>query len=279
MNSTVVRRIIISTIISAVLCFTGSILITLGNNETTQMTIIECLLKYDKSFFEQNSITLSNVVGTGLLSLWLNILLPFITSLPGLFVFADTMHGFWRMEYIRKSKRNYRIKKFFSICLYGAIPATLGYLLYVLILIPFFPYGSSCNTRNEEGVVVVISNAPPISEFIGNLALNMATLFLVAFITSALCLCIFLILKNRYKAVGIPLITYYLLYEVSLALYGKFIRDFRLFIISPYFVVGAGKYIMEAFSLPYVTLFIGLILIIAGFYILYYFLLNRRLEQ
>lgn len=279
MNKSMLRRIGFSAIVAAALCFAGSIEIVVGNNETLKMTIIEFVFKHDRTFFMGHFITLFNVADAGLASLWLIILLPFITSLPGLFGFADTMQGFWRMEYIRKSKRSYRIKKFFTVCTSGAISVILGYLLYVLTIIPFFPYYIPYNTTSEDGLSILVNEPPPVMEFISGIASNMGILFLVSFLTSAVCLCIFLALKNRYKAVGMPLIVYYLLYEIAIAMYGKFNRDVRMYIFSPYFIVNYGKWIAEAFSMPYICFYIGLMLIIVGLYALYAMLLNRRLER
>lgn len=279
MNTMVIRRTIVSILITAILCFLGSLEIVIGNNETLKMTIVEFIFKQDRIFFEHNSITSFNIANAGLASLWLIILLPFITSLPGLFGFADTMQGFWRMEYIRKSKRRYRLKKFLTSCTTGAVSVILGYLLYVVITFSLFPYHVSYNITSADGKTTIATEAPPITEFLSGIASNVGILFVFSFFTSALCICIFLALKNRYKAVGTPLIIYYLLYEVALALYAKFNRDVRMYIISPYFIINFGKWIAEAFSMPYIYFYIGFVLIIAGLYALYAALLNRRLER
>lgn len=261
------------------MCFTGTISIIAENGQSVKITVIECLLKNDPSFWEQYSISLFGATGAGITSLWFIILLPLLDSIPALFSFADTFSGFWRMEYIRKSKRFYRIKKFITICLSGAIPAVLGYMIFVLTLIPFVPYGYDITTTDENGEQIVFNTGAPIEEFISTTALNTLTLFLIGIITSAICLTLYILLKNRYKSVGIPLIIYYLSYAVSLALYTKHISDFRLLVFSPYFVVTTGKSIMEAMEVPYALLFVGLGLIIGIFYLIYHFLLKRRLEQ
>lgn len=124
MNRILLKRIGISAFITLLLCFTTTMQVWVGQEEL-KMTVFEWIFKYDKDYYINNKITVFHPASVGLTNLWLSILLPFTCSLPGLFGFVDTMRGYWRFEYIRKSKRFYRIKKFLMTCLSGAIGTSL----------------------------------------------------------------------------------------------------------------------------------------------------------
>lgn len=215
MNRILLKRIGISTFMTLLLCLTAPLVLFI-NNEEVKMTVFEWIFKYDWDFYIKNMITVFSPATGGLSNLWLSVLLPFTCSLPGLFGFADTMRGYWRLEYIRKSKCHYRIRKFSMVCFSGAIGTSLGYLIYVLMLLPIFPYDVPTTTRLESGELFTFP-PPPIMDFISSVASRFIILFFISFLTSAICICVYLLTENRYKAVGMLIVIYYLLYETSAA--------------------------------------------------------------
>ena len=244
------------------------------------MSMIEFMFKYDKAFYMENNFDMIRVMNNGANGIWFTVFLPLKVSITGLFSFGDTMQGFWRLEYNRGSKRSYRIRNFFNICGVGAMGVTLGYLLYTLAVIPFFPYYTPLVIPPHDGLPEEIINSPLTSlEFLGNIFSKLGILFLFSFLTSEICLCIFLASKYRYIAVGIPLICFYLLINISNSLSVKSL-DARMYYVSPTAMVAGSAYTFrQAFNMSFGWLLLAELLVIAGLYVLYMKLLDWRLKR
>lgn len=142
-----------------------------------------------------------------------------------------------------------------------------GYLIYILILLPIFPYDFPTTTRLENGEAITLPPTPVI-KFISLIASELIILFFISVITCTICICIYLITQNRYKAVGMPIIAYYLLYEVSLHYYRQSSLSWY---ISPYFIIN--------YAPKTIFLYLGLTILILCLYMVYAKLLDRRLSR
>ena len=196
MNKIPIQRIVFAVIITAAICFVSPIYLEMY--DMPNMSMIEFMFKFDKAFFMENNFDMVRVMNNGANGIWFTVFLPLTVSITGLFSFGDTMQGFWRLEYIRGSKRSYRVRNFLNVCGVGAMGVTLGYLLYTLMVIPFFPYYTPFVIPAHDGLPEEIINSRLTGlEFLGEIFSKLGILFLFSFLTAAICLCIFLAMKNQ----------------------------------------------------------------------------------
>jgi len=284
MNVLFLRRIGFTVITGAVICFLSPVSLPwLGIENITQL---EFLLLHRDVLEENSFLNMTSVSTIALTNVWFVILIPLMVCVPGLFIFADSLQGFWRMEYIRTTKRLYRLKKFISVCALGSCGVPASYLLYILIVCPFYP--DALSPTNDFSINAFTEHI--LCKFFGvgdtgmyplflYILLNIINVYLFSFLTATICLCIYLTLRSRYKAVGLPIISYYLLMCISTAMFNKSGWDTRLHLFSPlYFIASPDIWFPEAFGVSFFWLPFSIIVVIFGMYVLYVKLLMRRIE-
>ena len=161
--------------------------------------------------------------------IWTAIFLPLLCSAPFLLTFASEMKGNYRLKLSRIGSFNrYWNKIFFRSGLSGAGCVTMGYMLFSAAVFAYFPHMSEYPAEVPIGAGVFERMAvrksldgtlnklfgSSESEFLYWLptAINV---FAYSFLVAIICLALYLLIMNRYKAIGMPMIVFYLAEQFS----------------------------------------------------------------
>lgn len=192
-------------------------------------SIIAHIFLDDSSLFLKETSSYAAPFVCSLTHIWSAIFLPMLTSVPYLLHFAGEMKGNYRLKIARIGSFNrYWNKVFFKSGLLGAVCVTAGYVVYSIVVFAYFPhmseypaeainsadmYTQMAVRRPLNGTLNRIFNNPE-SEFLYWLerAINV---FAYSFLVAVLCLMLYLLIMNRYKAIGMPMIVFYLVEQFS----------------------------------------------------------------
>lgn len=161
--------------------------------------------------------------------IWTAVFLPLLCSAPFLLTFASEMKGNYRLKICRiGSFGKYWSKVFFKSGILGAGCVTAGYALFSAAVFSYFPHMSEYPTEpaNPNDVFSMMAVRSPLSGTLNKLFGNTESEFLFwlqapinifaySFLTAIICLVLYLMIMNRYKAIGIPMIVFYLAEQFS----------------------------------------------------------------
>lgn len=222
---------VLSIVFTVILCFM-TVYHIIGV-DVPQRTIIQHILFSDKQSLFATPMYSAPFVCDGIfVNQWFIIFVPMLSSMPFLMQFAGEFNGFYRMQLARMNFKKYWNRVFFKIGFSGACSVTIGYAVFSLITRNFFPKLS----EYPAGEVVQLNSAMnrlfrTQNELV--FWLNRAiVIFTFVFLISQVCLLIFLLCMNRYKAIGLPMITFYLLDQISNSLYQNNFNG-KYYIVSP----------------------------------------------
>lgn len=222
---------VLSIVFTVILCFM-TVYYIIGV-DVPQRTIIQHILFSDKQSLLATPMYSAPFVCDGIfVNQWFIIFVPMLSSMPFLMQFAGEFNGFYRMQLARMSFKKYWNRVFFKIGFSGACSVTIGYAVFSLITRNFFP---KLSEYPAEEVVQLNSAMNRLFKTQNELVfwLNRAiVIFTFVFLISQVCLLIFLLCMNRYKAIGLPMITFYLLDQISNSLYQNNFNG-KYYIISP----------------------------------------------
>lgn len=258
---------------SVILCFIISILGNISSVNNKDMTVFEFIIS--GKCYSNTSPTIYHGISYSLSGSWFSTLLPLLVAIPGLLPYADHMQsGFWRYSIVRVGKKNYIRKCWLSNVVTGSLAVTLGYLLYCAVVLMNFRsvddkniylMNPLCKLLDIQSIFVVI-------------AFKALILMIFSFFTVSICLCMYLITDNKYKAIGMPIIMFYLLSSVSDNI-SKKSDNLKIQIISPQQLISSSEYWFETcYGVSYWILPISFAALIILLYAAYSVVMKRRLE-
>lgn len=187
-------------------------------------TVISQIFTYDREmFFESPNHSAANVCGNSE-AIWFTMFLPLICSLPFLPRLSAELKGNYRLKLSReRSYKKYWNKTFIHSVLSGAFSVTAGYLIYCGMIYCYYPHNSYFPDRatlDEDSREYYEMGRQKLFSFLNDLfdtqneyvyVLNQAiNVFAYAVMISALCLLLYLLMRNKYRALGIPIMVLYL---------------------------------------------------------------------
>lgn len=274
-----VRSFILSAFIMLAMCFGTGMYIYDESGATISVTLLEFYI----SDAQAENIYM---IQDGLSGNWTSVLIPVIVSLPSLLLFADTeQSGYWRFQKIRSTNQRYCAKTFICTCASGAFATLLGFAIFTSLMLLKYPSPSSqSNLPPEDRVPIVLLTDNPLCRLVGKesialfILLRFVVVLVFAFLIAAVCLNLFILLKNRYKAIGMPLIIIYLLNSISTALtMENKMSDARYSILSPSSVLKSCEVWFEkAFEISFWYMFLLMVIMIVVSYISFCALIKRR---
>ena len=161
--------------------------------------------------------------------IWTAVFLPLLCSAPFLLAFASEMKGNYRLKLSRIGSFNrYWNKIFFRSGLSGAGCVTAGYILFSAAVFAYFPKMSEypAEQKNTSDVFSMMAVRKPLDGTLNKLFKNTESEFLYwlptainvfaySFLVAIICLALYLLIMNRYKAIGMPMIVFYLAEQFS----------------------------------------------------------------
>ena len=268
-------------ILFAVVCATVSFLGSASYLDTDGKAHIVTIFNYH-FLMHGNSNTRVDMILAGTAGNWYSVLMPLFVSAPGLLRFADSeQSGYWRFNKTRQTAKQYTRNTYLNICGTGTAVVLLGYLIFTVFMLR---YPVPVPFVDEDGFVMEtpitlnplcrLLDAPI---FLWWCVLRFAVVGLNAWLCASFCYLIYLLTLNKFKAIGFPLILIYLLNSVSTQLFLDHNWDTRFCILSPCDLIRSSETWFEnAFKISFWWLPFGLLLLIAGLYLITAKLLQRR---
>ena len=194
--------------------------------------------------------------------IWSAIFLPMLASIPYLLHFAGEMKGNYRLRIARiGSFGKYWNKVFFKSGLWGAGCVMAGYTLFSIIVFSYFPHMSEypAEATNPADIYAQMAIRLPLDGILNRLFNNTESellywiptainVFIYSFVVAVMCLALYLLIMNRYKAIGMPMIVFYLAEQVSNR---KSLETFnpKYYILSPRFLLISAEQIFSIFKI------------------------------
>lgn len=256
---------VLTIIFTIILCFM-TVYYIIGV-DVPQRTIIQHILFSDKQSLLATPMYSAPFVCDGIfVNQWFIIFVPMLSSMPFLMQFAGEFNGFYRMQLARMSFKKYWNRVFFKIGFSGACSVTVGYAVFSLITRKFFPKLSEYPAEETMQLNSAMNRLfKTQNEFVFWLS-RAVVIFTFVFLISQVCLLIFLLCMNRYKAIGLPMITFYLLDQISNSLYRNN-YDGKYYIISPKNILFFTDFTFESWGFNYWWYFIFVVIVTITLYI------------
>ncbi len=193
--------------------------------------------------------------------IWSAIFLPMLASVPYLLHFAGEMKGNYRLKIARIGSFNrYWNKVFFKSGLLGAGCVTAGYTIFSIVVFAYFPHMSEypAEATNPTDIYAQVAVRRPLEGILNRLFNNTESellywiptavnIFAYSFLVAVLCLALYLLIMNRYKAIGMPMIVFYLAEQFSTR---KTLETFnpKYSLLSPRYLLINAEYTFSAFK-------------------------------
>lgn len=219
---------VIASILLTVVIFITNKYVVIPTN-APQKTIIGHILSDDSSLFLKESSNYSAPIVSRLTHIWTAIFLPMLAAIPYLLLFASEMKGNYRIVIARIGSFNkYWNRVFFKAGLLGAGCVTAGYAIFSATVFSYFPHMSEYPVEAPLGANTfeMMAVRRPLTGIINNLFGNTESellywipwainIFAYSFLIAILCLLLYLLIMNRYKAIGMPMIVFYLVEQFA----------------------------------------------------------------
>lgn len=193
--------------------------------------------------------------------IWTAIFLPLLCSAPFLLTFANEMKGNYRLKITRiGSLSGYWNKVFFKSGLSGAGCVTAGYTLFSAAVFAYFPHMSEYPAEPQNiDIFSMMAIRYPLEGTLNRLFNNTESellywlpfalnIFAYSFLVAIFCLLIYLLLMNRYKAIGMPMIVFYLAEQLSNRRIADTLNS-KWLVISPRSLLINAEYTFSVFGI------------------------------
>lgn len=193
--------------------------------------------------------------------IWTAIFLPLLCSAPFLLTFASEMKGNYRLKITRiGSLSGYWNKAFFKSGLSGAGCVTMGYMLFSAAVFAYFPHMSEYPAEPQNiDIFSMMAVRHPLEGTLNRLFNNTESellywlpfalnIFAYSFLVAIFCLLIYLLLMNRYKAIGMPMIVFYLAEQLSNRRIADTLNS-KWLVISPRSLLINAEYTFSVFGI------------------------------
>lgn len=196
-------RCIFCIIFVTLLCFTSNIYI--DPMTTQEFSVIEVLMKVDKSeLLSDFSLININVISAGCGD-YLKMFFPILASYPFVTCFCEERrNGFIKYRLIRGNKRAYYLGSIVSSLCVGGFIASVGFLIYALLVYFLFPNPS------QFGQDTFINNPLFENSFVIYLILQILLIFIYGAISSLAAFFVCCITTNEYIACCVSFLAVYI---------------------------------------------------------------------
>lgn len=252
-------------------------------------SIIAHIFLDDSSVFLKESSNYSAPYVCRLTHIWTAIFLPMLASTPYLLHFAGEMKGNYRLKITRIGSFNrYWNRVFFKSGLLGAGCVTAGYTIFSIVVFAYFPHMSEypAEATNSADMYAQMAVRRPLNGTLNKLFNNTESellywiptavnIFAYSFLVAVLCLLLYLLIMNRYKAIGMPMIVFYLVEQFSTR---KSLETFnpKYNILSPrWLLINAGQ-IFSIFKINGLWYLVFFTIAAAAFYFAGWALFRKR---
>lgn len=217
----------VAVILTAVIFLTNSYVIIPTN--IPHRTILDHIISDDSALFLKESSSYSSSMVSRFTHIWTAVFLPMLAAIPYLLLFASEMKGNYRMVIARIGCFNkYWNRVFFKAGLLGAGCVTAGYAIFSATVFSYFPHMSEypAEAPASADIFQTMAVRRPLSGILNNLFGNTESellywipwainIFAYSFLVAILCLLLYLLIMNRYKAIGMPMIVFYLVEQFA----------------------------------------------------------------
>lgn len=186
-------------------------------------TVIEYMLTVNGEIFLTSSGHSAPLICCSVNNRWFALFLPLLCALPSIRRISAELNGNYRLQLVReKSFSRYWSKTFLRSGFFGAVCVTVGFLIFCTAVFCYFPHNAEYLLEYPENSLEELTLQrklldSPLNKLFGTQSellyiFNCAlTIFVFAFVISVLCLTTYLLVKNSYKALGLPMIAFFLL--------------------------------------------------------------------
>lgn len=225
-------------------------------------SIIEHMLFDDSAIFLKESSNYSAPMVSRTVSIWATVFLPMLASIPYLMLFASKMKGNYRLIIFRigSFEKSWR-RVFLRMGCLGAGCVTAGYAIFSAAVSAYFPHMSEypveapANASVYETMAVRYPLDGIFNKLFGNTESELLywlpwaiNVFAYSFLVAILCLLLYLLIMNRYKAIGIPMIVFYLAEQLAARkIYDTFNPKYE--ILSPHSLMINAEYTFSIFGI------------------------------
>ncbi len=242
-------------------------------------SIIAHIFLDDSSLFLKETSNYSAPYVCDITHIWSAIFLPMLASVPYLLHFAGEMKGNYRLKITRIGSFNrYWNKVFFKSGLLGAGCVTAGYVIFSIVVFAYFPHMSEYPTEvlNPADIYSQMAVRRPLEGILNRLFNNTESellywiptavnIFVFSFLVAVLCLLLYLFIMNRYKAIGMPMIVFYLAEQFSTR---KTLETFnpKYSLLSPRYLLINAEYTFSVFKVNGLWYIVFFVLAAIAFY-------------
>lgn len=275
---------LLSIIVFIILIFsTGCVLL---DTSTPSYSIAEFIFKTDKSLWlEYSSYSCISIFSQGFANQWIGIFIPFLAAFSCVPVFCDEYNSnYWRHIAERTGFRKYICSKFICSIIISVSLISICYLIFAVVCFSIFPfpneYADSVYTAdwfNYYGFNRIFGSDSVLLFIFGRIL----TSGLIAQIGGLFCLAVSSVTMSKYVSLGIPVLTYFFFAQVAKPyMYSGKMEDAKF-----YFLDNSARFssVVNWFSdytgLSLAFAYIYFLLVIAVFFVLYYYVMKRRLKQ
>ena len=192
-------------------------------------TIIGHMLTDDSSIFLLESSNYSAPLICSSTHIWSAVFLPMLASMPYLLLFSGEMNGNYRIKIPRIGNFDkYWNRIFLKAGFWGASCVTTGYMIFSAAVFAYFPHMSEYPEEAAIGndIFSMMAVRRPLDGTINKLFGNTESellywlpkainVFMYSFLVAVLCMLLYILTMNRYKAIGVPMIVFYLAEQLS----------------------------------------------------------------
>lgn len=249
-------------------------------------TIIGHMLTHSGDVFLSSAINSAPLICTSIMHKWFPMFLPLLCTLPFISEISAELKGNYRLRLVREgSFSKYWRKTYFAGSLSSALSVTSGYLLFCAIVYSYFPKNSEFLTGYPEDSVEQFEiQREELNSSLNSLfhtqneyiyVLNQVLIILFyAFAISLLCLLLFLLVKNKYKAIGLPLIVFFLLEQTVDSLWLK--GHIKSLILSPRYLLFWTEISFKGWKLSIIWYFAVMVVLSVLMYFLGKMIFRKR---
>lgn len=225
-------------------------------------TIIGHIFLDDREMFLSESSNYSGSMVCRSTHIWTAVFLPLLCSTPFLMTFASEMKGNYRLKISRIGSFNrYWNKVFLKSGLWGAGCVTAGYAIFSAVVFAYFPHMSEypAEPKAMNDVFSMMAVRRPLDGTLNKLFNNTESEFLYwlptainiftySFLVAIMCLALYLLIMSRYKALGMPMIVFYLAEQFSTRKMFETLNP-KYDILSPRFLLINAEQIFSLFKI------------------------------
>lgn len=261
-----------------------------GDSGSTELTVLLAYFTYSKAELlklGESACAYQTFVGFRDME-WFVVALPLISAFPTIYDFAEQWFGGSYYQLIsRKSRLRYAIENLAKSALYGFCAMTIGILVYAALISVKFPPFSAYQLNPEESMIAMSYGATALDRWSYFLKAVFHTGLLAA-VSAMFCTILVIVLKDRFLAVGLPVLAEYFSIKLSGMymnhLYNKYgfseipVRERMIELLMPSSHLYYSHSFQRTYGMSYGYYLILMGVVILCIFIVFWRLIERRSE-